>query len=237
MKLFIGIPLYKEAPPLFIQSVTRLIAAAPLPAMLRMKCGDSSINRARNQLTADFLESDCDKLLQIDSDLGFSPDDIIRISSHSEPVVGGMYPLKREGDQVEWCGNGLRELIAPVREDGLQEVRFIGTGFLCVERSVFEKILKLDGPEITYEADEPPHRTEWDFWRCGVRKTADPRMRYLTEDWWFCQRWLDQGGQIFADTHVRLQHVGTAVWPLKYQRDAMESSSAVTPAASVQSVP
>ena len=52
----------------------------------------------------------------------------------------------------------------------------------------------------------------------GVRKTDDQRMRFLTEDWFFCQRWLELGGQVFADTRVVLRHAGRAVWPLPIQQ-------------------
>ena len=32
--------------------------------------------------------------------------------------------------------------------------------------------------------------------------------RYLTEDWSFCRRWRELGGTIWADTSIKLVHVG-----------------------------
>jgi hypothetical protein len=32
--------------------------------------------------------------------------------------------------------------------------------------------------------------------------------KYLSEDWSFCERWRDLGGQIFADTSIVLKHYG-----------------------------
>ena len=215
MKVCIGIPIYGDVPAVFLAAISTLIAQAPVPASIKLKVGDSLVSRARNSLVADFLEMpDCTHILFIDSDLGFTAEDVKRITSHNVSVVGGWYPLKREGSEVQWCGNGaLTE--EPIHPNGLQRVRYIGTGFLCIARSVFEEIIEVDGPQIAYLADET-HRPEHDFFQVGVRDTATGR-RYLSEDWAFCQRWLDLGGEVFADTHVRLRHHGRITWPLAHQ--------------------
>jgi hypothetical protein len=191
-----------------------------------IKQGDSLVTRARNVLTADFLASDCTHLLFIDADLVFTPSDVARISSHDADVVGGFYPLKRQGP-VQWCGNGRPDVSGGEPSPGLQEVRFIGTGFMCIARRVFERMLEADGEAIRYTSDDPGHRIEHDFWRVGVRPTSDPRPRYLSEDWYFCQRWLDLGGQVYADRQVVLHHLGAATFPLDSQWEALQRSGAV----------
>jgi hypothetical protein len=203
---------------LFVQALCQLLVARPCPMQIGWNC-DPCIDRARNILVANFLESDCTHILFIDGDIGFSPGDVTRIISHDEPVVGGMYPLKRDGKQIEWCGNGILGRVAALRDDGLQEVRYIGTGFMCVARAAFGKIIATDGAAIQYEADNEPHRREWAFFREGVCKTDDARIRFLTEDWFFCQRWLDLGGRVFGDTRVLLRHAGRTVWPLPLQEN------------------
>jgi hypothetical protein len=41
----------------------------------------------------------------------------------------------------------------------------------------------------------------------------DPESRtYLSEDFAFCKRWTDIGGEIWADLESRLDHVGPAVF-------------------------
>jgi hypothetical protein len=214
-KICIGIPVYGQVPIGFAHSLAQLTNAGPAGTKIVFKTGDSAITRARNAIAADFLESDCDKLLFIDSDLIFSPRDVEKITSHDLPIVGGCYPLKHEG-MLNWCGNPLIGVEAPVESNGLQEVRYIGTGFMCIDRSVFVQMSKLDEVE-KYVTDREPRREEFDFFRMGPRKSQDPHLRYLTEDWFFCQRWLDMGGRVFADTHVELGHVGQAVWPLQSQ--------------------
>ena len=195
---------------IFVQSVLAAVHA-PLVSMAFGWVCDPSVSRARNILTANFLETDCTHLLFVDADIAFSPADIARISSHAEPVVGGLYPLKNTKPAVEWCGNGL-DTPAPDRADGLRQVKYIGTGFLCIRRDAFERMIENDGAGLRYRQDFPPHRTEYAFWRDSVRKG-----RFLTEDWTFCDAWNDLGGKVFADTQVVLRHAGRAEWPLPLQ--------------------
>lgn len=227
----------------FLQSMMQLV----LGAKQRISFGwstDPSVERARNVLTANFLEAtDCTHLLFIDSDIAFMPQDVARITSHDEDVAGGIYPLKTMTRAVQWCGNGaacggsatgqeattatgkqaneasqsgLTSAATLVRPDGLQEVACIGTGFLCVARRVFEKMIEADGEEISYQQDWPPYRREFAFWRQTVREVGG-RRRFLTEDWNFCYRWRELGGKVFADTQVILRHAGRAIWPLDLQ--------------------
>jgi len=212
----------------FLQSMMQLILGATVRISFGWSC-DPSVERARNVLTANFLASDCTHLLFIDSDIAFTPRDVQRIISHDEDVVGGIYPLKTMDRAVQWCGNqldagpedapsaGHEKTGAPVREDGLQEVGCIGTGFLCIARRAFEKIIEADRVKICYCQDWPPYREEFAFWRQTVREVNGKR-RFLTEDWNFCYRYCELGGKVFADTQVILRHAGRAVWPLDLQQ-------------------
>ena len=207
---------YASSDTMFVQSLCALIVVAPRRFQVGWNC-DPSVERSRNVLVKNFLESDCTHLLFIDSDIGFCAQDFLNVTSHDELVVGGMYPLKRDKAHVEWCGNGLLSGATGARPDGLQSVRYLGTGFLCIARAAFDQLLAADAAEITYQSDAEPHREEYAFFRQGVRQTDDARMRFLTEDWFFCQRWLELGGKVFADTRVVLRHAGRAVWPLPLQ--------------------
>lgn len=180
--------------------------------------GDSLVSRARNTLTAKFLASDCTHLLFIDSDLIFSGEQVERLLSHNEDVAGGFYPKKKEGE-LEWVCNAKLDG-SHVDARGLQEVRYMGTGFLLIKRGVFERMIGRFGEEIAYHPDNDPSATEWDFWTVGVHR---PSGRYLSEDWFFCQRALDLGYKVFGDTKVILKHVGQAIYPLQTQMDAFTS--------------
>lgn len=196
----------------FVQSLLMAAIAPKVPMEFGWSC-DPSVERARNILTANFLESDASHILFVDADIGFSAADVAQVSSHAEPIVGGLYPLKNMNPEVQWCGNGLQPGEAPIREDGLSQMKYLGTGFLCIQRAVFETIIAHDGPSIVYRQDFPPYRREYAFWRQGVSQD-----RFLTEDWMFCQRAGELGIKIYADYKVVLKHAGRAEWPLPFQQ-------------------
>jgi hypothetical protein len=222
MKLFLGLPIYSHPTAQFVQCLLALQANKPCEIELHVCQGDG-VARSRNRLTAEFIRSDCSHMLQIDSDLIFSSEQIARIVSHDVPVVGGLYPLKQEGP-VAWCVNTTTEQTEP-DERGLQEVKYVGTGFMCVRRDAFEMI-QARYPESRYVADYDARLPEFDFWPMGVyRPTPEDPGRYLSEDWYFCQRWIDLGGKVLADTKVILKHIGPAVFPLKTQEEALYAAT------------
>lgn len=212
-KVFIALPIYGGGFPQFWACIMRLQAAPPVNMAIQMALGDSLVSRARNHLTAEFLATDCTHLLFIDSDLVFSGEHIARLLGHGVDVVAGFYPKKSEGS-LEWvCNRG--EIIEPA-EGGLQEMRYMGTGFMLVARTVFEQMISAH-PEIAFQRDDNPEMTQWDLWPVGVYHYPDGRARHLSEDWYFCQRWLDLGGKVYGDTKVVLKHIGQASYPLQSQ--------------------
>lgn len=245
IKLFIGLPIYSQVPAFFLQSLLALQARKPLftadgreiKVHIQMSQGDG-VARSRNQLTADFIAGDFTHLLFIDCDLIFSAEHVIRIVSHNLPIVGGLYPKKQEGP-IEWVLNSLPN--TEPDEDGLHEVRYIGTGFMCIRRDVIEKMIHRLGPQIEFTADYGQRRVEYDLWPMGVYTYPDKSRRYLSEDWYFCQRLADLGGAIFADTRIIVKHIGPAIYPLVSQeqelfravlRDEKQSQQDHLPAAS-----
>jgi FkbM family methyltransferase len=214
-KLFVALPCYGDMPAVFVRCLASLIQNPPCSLQVKLAIGDSLVSRARNSLSADFLASDCTHLLFIDTDLIFSSEHIARLLSHEVPLVGGFYPKKQDGD-LAWVCNALIENHPPETERGLQELRYIGTGFMLVAREVFERMIddreaRFMPSAIAYKADQTG-RDEHDFWRVGVYQG-----RYLSEDWFFCQRALDLGYKVYGDTRVILKHWGSAAYPLKSQ--------------------
>lgn len=210
VKLFVAVPAYGGIPIEFAQSLMHLQANPPCDIFIKPLPGDSLVSRARNSLTAMFLKTDCTHLLFIDSDLIFSSEHIKTLLDCDEQVIGGMYPKKKQG-KIEWVCNGFADQPKP-DETGKQEVRYIGTGFLMVKREVFEKMIAAYGDTIAFHPDHATDETWHDLWPVGVYNK-----RHLSEDWFFCQRWLDLGGKVYGHTRVILKHVGHAIYPLQSQ--------------------
>lgn len=173
---------------------------------------ESLISRARNTLTAKFLNNkDSTHLMFIDADIGWEPWHLLVMLNRQVDVIGGLYPMKSL--PVKWCVNGFEG--AEEGPDGLQEVSKTGTGFMLIKREVFEKLdahpaVKPFMNDIGLPAELNPHmKTYFD--------TAVRENRYYSEDWTFCENYRDLGGKIWVDKRVLLKHTGTYVFDFNAQ--------------------
>lgn len=216
-RAFLAVPIYGGVNPWFMQS---LLAVKDKPLgdwVLRVLPGDSLVSRARNTLSAQFLETDCTELVFWDSDVLASPEHIARLLSHNVDVVGGFYPKKDSKGPAQLVCNQLPG--TKPRKNGLHEVRYMGTGFLRIRRNVFDQMIEAFGKEIRYHPDHSKWRTEFDFWKVGVH---GPSKRYLSEDWFFCENWRALGGKVYGDTRIVLKHMeGGTAYPLPNQEEEM----------------
>ncbi|MEI6558904.1 MAG: tetratricopeptide repeat protein [Rhodospirillaceae bacterium] len=202
--------------------------------------GDALITRARNSVVAEFLrEARTTHLLFIDADIGFSPDQVFRLLEAGRDMVGGAYPVKtlnwrRIGASLGRGDSGapaafnpaatfdyVAEVLepgAPVPDDGFVRARYVGTGFLLVRRQVFEAMaarypgIKYRRSHASADADVDPDRL-YAFFDCMIDRETG---LYLSEDFTFCQRWQEMGGEIWLDLHSRLSHVGRHVFAGDY---------------------
>jgi len=91
--------------------------------------------------------------------------------------------------------------------NSLCEVRHVATGFMMIRRQVFEKMAEAF-PSTKYEDDVgfllPEENTHaYALFDCGVENG-----HYYSEDWMFCHRWSNMGGEIFMDISIPLTHTG-----------------------------
>lgn len=178
---------------------------------------ESLISRARNTLTAKFLQNkESTHLMFIDADIGWEPWHLLVMLNRDVDVIGGLYPMK--SIPIKWCVNGIPG--QPDGPDGLTEVTKTGTGFMLIKRHVFEKLdahpaVRHFNNDIGLPKELDPHmKTYFD--------TAVRENRYYSEDWTFCENWRDLGGQVFVDRRVLLRHVGTYVFDHANQERAYQ---------------
>ena len=170
---------------------------------------DPYIILARNNAVHDFLGSDCTHLLFIDADIIFTANHVKLMLMDDVDVVGGLYPKKAEG-KIQWVCNALPERPEP-DERGLIALKHVGTGFLMVKREVLEKMLEVYRGEMSYLEMEVDTQ-KWDFFPMRIIDN-----RYISEDWFFCNRCRELGYTVYGDTKVILRHIGTVQFPLKTQ--------------------
>src|SRR5690348_16420154 len=64
---------------------------------LAFVAGDCFIDHARNQIVAQFLETDCTHLIMIDADQGWEVENVLDLLDRPEEVVAGVV-IGREGE-------------------------------------------------------------------------------------------------------------------------------------------
>jgi hypothetical protein len=99
--------------------------------------------------------------------------------------------------------------------NGFTRVRYAGTGFLMIRRHVFEKMCAHPDYAPLQFFREHSHDAlagspnRFALFECMI----DPATgTYLSEDFAFCKRWTDIGGEIWADLQSSLDHVGPSVF-------------------------
>lgn len=190
------------------------------------RTGEALITRARADMVGEFLASEATHLLFIDADIGFAPEQVFRLLAFDADVTAAAYPFKRivwdnvrkgaEDGRVDLEASGLDYVFYPegtgpmtARNDFVR-VRHTGTGFLMIRRRALARMCEAY-PELRYKMAQ---RTS-DLLREGPYSFAlfecmiEPDTGlYLSEDYAFCRRWRDLGGEIWLDIRSALTHHG-----------------------------
>lgn len=192
----------------FFISMLKFMAAANrlgLQFTVDTMVNESLIPRGRNSLVAKFLafEPKSTHLMFIDADIGFEPEEIIKLMLANKDVVGGLYPKKAL--PVQYVVNKVPN---STKEGNLVEVANLGTGFMMIKREVIESIIRKK-PELHYQ-DAIGLDPKFDPYKYALFDTLiDPVTKeYLSEDYYFCKLWRDMGGKIWADLTIKLDHSG-----------------------------
>jgi hypothetical protein len=212
-----------------------------IPLQFYFLFNESLITRARNYCCDEFYRSDAQHMMFIDSDIGFNPQDVIALMAlqANEPekydIIGGPYPkkciswekIKLAVDKgiADEDPNVLEKFVgdyvfnpkggqASIRIDEPVEVLEIGTGFMMITKDAFTKFNDAY-PQYLYRPDHV--RTEhFDGSReimMYFQAEVDPvTKRYLSEDYWFCQKAQQANIRTWFCPWMKLQHVGSYIF-------------------------
>lgn len=243
-KIFLATPMYGgQCHGTYTKSVADLVALCTkygIDLKLFFMFNESLITRARNYLVDEFLRSEYDHLLFIDSDIHFEPADILAMQHYAVNypnmgVICGPYPKKAiswekirtavkqgvsdENPNIleEFVGDFVFnpiEGISSFRIDQPVQVKEGGTGFMMIQRSVFEKFAA-QWPDRSYKPDHvrtknfDGSREIMAYFDCVI----DPETkRYLSEDYMFCQYARKSGSEVWMLPWVKLKHTGSYVF-------------------------
>jgi len=167
---------------------------------------ESLIQRARNNATTTFLSTEYERMLFIDSDIEFEPEDVLKLWNLDVDVAVGAYPMKRI--DVPTCGWVDGKLIDLDKMDGPTPVDYAGTGFMMIKRDVFLKFHQ-EYEDRFHNEGKPgenvlSQRVSFNYFDTRVDDGC-----FLSEDYSFCADFRKIGGEIILEPSIRLKHYGT----------------------------
>jgi len=182
---------------------------------------ESLIPRARNVCVSAFMKSDCTHMIFIDADIEFNPYDVIKLINHNKEIIGGIYPTKAINEQKfiqcmkEDINKTFKEVITSsvnytsvVQSKGVNEYKYIGTGFMMIQRELIKRLMQ-QNPDLKYKNNINAYKMYeyengvWDLFQTKIKNGI-----YLSEDYGFCELCKENQVKIFADTSIKLNHIG-----------------------------
>jgi GT2 family glycosyltransferase len=135
-----------------------------------------------------------DKLMWIDSDIAFTPEDVLKLYRSDKEIISGCY-LLASGEVVAYPkmlypAYGIDEI---QKMSGIQEVEGVGFGFLCISQGIFEQMTRPWFQQVMMEKEDTETGEVFTF-------------PLLGEDLSWCERARRLGYKIWLDTDVKVIH-------------------------------
>jgi hypothetical protein len=167
--------------------------------------GCSAIDVARNELLSEVIHEGAERMLFVDSDIGFDPADALRLLARPEPVVAGIYAKKGMREMASTFAEGVKEVLFGPDAAGPYPLKYAATGFLRLRVGVLRQMiadLRLPLCNTLWG------RGVWPFFQPMIVPQGPDKWHYLAEDWAFSHRLSQIGVAPLADTSIRLWHWG-----------------------------
>lgn len=235
IRLFISTPCYDAMMTMqytmSILNLNMLLNSHDIEYVIDFVGNESLIPRARNKSLAKFVESNFTHILFIDSDIEFPAQAVIDLLEFNKDVVcctyskkafnwnRFIYSMKTEmQSQESFESRGLdynynvitdkdNELIQSENKNFIK-VKHASTGFMMVKKEIVNKLCQKH-TELTIKTDD---LIEEDTTICGLFCCMIKDKVYLSEDYSFCERVNDIGGEIWLNITHNLNHIGKYVF-------------------------
>ena len=208
--VFLATPAYSGLSAPYTQSLFsshQVLLENDIPCHLEILTENCHVDDGRNMLVRNFLESDCEQLVFLDTDLSWKANDLLKLVQSERDIVAGIYPLKSNNESY------------PVRlfhgeqyatDDGLLSVEGVPTGFLKIRRNVIESLAEKAN---SYKGlNEGSERLEIPI---IFERTLEGSNRW-GGDYTFCLKALADGFSIYIDPEMSFTHFGESEWSGRY---------------------
>jgi hypothetical protein len=215
MGIMIALPCHggivNEATTMSLFNLGKLLVRNNVPHGLLTQANSSLITHGRSKCANFFINNtDNEYLFFLDSDIGFNPEDVLKLLSHNEDIVSGTYPMKTI--PIRYCVDVLEP---EERKGNLLKIGGNGMGFVMIRRNVFIDIAQrfpyLKYTPSTKDSNYPPTEAEMNnsYHFFMEEKIGDS---FASEDKSFFYRARMIGYTHWLDTTIKLRHVGSHVF-------------------------
>lgn len=221
--VLIGVPAYGQS--IVMQSHSMIVATMYALGRIGVRAQEYSLSMAgsiahvRNLFLTTFYDNypEYSHLLLIDNDMVFDPALIFRMLKLDKPMTGVFYRRREENPRD---GNIMSVVIGHELEgeseyvDGFLKCMHFGGGVMLIKRDVITQMIKRF-PQISDTRDPGRLPGVTRIIRAFDEMTG-PDGNELSEDYSFCERWRQCGGELWANIDHVIGHVGPYNYQLRY---------------------
>lgn len=197
----IGIPCGGSIKADTVISLLTTLQAPPTEKALYIATGNY-VHENRTTIVKRALLNKATHVMFIDADMTFPPNGIDRLMKDDKDIVGANYNVRGNpslgntpASTVKFVDENKRFIAKPGSEipRELFKCYAVGTGFMLIKMSVFEKL------------SEP-----WFFFRDYIKDDGGREM--MTEDVYFCEKANEAGFEVWCDPQIPMGHQGEYIY-------------------------
>lgn len=185
------------------------------------------IEEVRNLIVTNWFDQhpSLSHLLQVDADMAFPVELVADMLAFNKPVTGCFYAKRKF--PAEAVGRAFNEGSVDDLVDGFLKVAGVGGGVLLISRHVIQTMLEKLPEVIDKDVSGHPGRSSMTESRLirAFDKYRDAQGVKLSEDLAFCDRWARCGGEVWANVHHLIGHIGPHNYAIRYA-DYLENKAA-----------
>jgi hypothetical protein len=204
-KIFIATPAYGGSVhahyAIALAETIKFLSENGIETVIQIITSGTLLVAERNRLINFFLSSDATHMLCIDYDIGWQPETVKEFLDFDEEFIAGVY-LTRKGREFKCQPKYNPDHTIVKSKKNLIEMEYVGSGFMLLKRSVFEKMID-KFPELEFKSDIPLFESGYCLFNTEVWEG-----RFWGEDYVFSRRARAAGVRIWVDPIVELDHAG-----------------------------
>lgn len=188
---------------LSVMAVDRMAVKLGVELKTYIAAGTAILPRVRNRLVAQAMADKCDWIVCVDDDIGFNPEDFFKLFKHGVDIVAAA-PAKRHhrwDEQPAAVAKFPQGNITGKRTEAgrLWKMDAVATGFMAIRSTVIDRLEPVTTPYVT----EGTQVRSW-FWLDML--TVDGQVTDEGEDYNFCRKFREVGGECWVDPDIRVRH-------------------------------